>query len=104
MIMNEEYTFSQSKYHIPSAASDDPYRTEFCKSVNCIYIDDDNIRKAREPLSESEHEAYLSIISEEDFIEYTEYEAQGVEDNEHDFNTHMVFNINASVDPDDYTQ
>jgi hypothetical protein len=104
-IQNAEFMHNDDSiedYYIPSMAMNDPFRTEYCKSVNYIYVNDDDIRKVREPLPEEEHDAYLSIITEHDLQGVDDVELQGVDVNfEYDFNSHEIYNINNISDMDD---
>ena len=57
---NAEFMYTDDNveyYYIPSMAMNGPFRTEYCTSVNCIYINDDDTYKVREPLAEEEHES-----------------------------------------------
>ena len=104
-IQNAEFMHADDSiedYYIPSMAMNDPFRTEYCKSVNCNYVNDDDIRKDHEPLTEEEHDSYLSIITEHDLQGVDDVELQGVDVNlEYDFNSHEIYNINTISDMDD---
>ena len=65
----------------------------------CADVNDDDSRKDHEPLTEEEHDSYLSIITEHDLQGVDDVELQGVDVNlEYDFNSHEIIIFVLYVD------